>query len=421
MARSGKWYKLDNVATIVPSSVSGADTRTFRLACELKDNIDPDLLQEALDHTIPDFPYLQSVLRKGFFWYYLDFRNVRPIAEEETSSPCAPLFFDGRKNLLFRVLYFRKRINLEMFHVLSDGTGAFVFFRALVLSYLSLRYQLHFEPDDETRATESQKSNDAYRQYYRRQKGLSQFKSMTSKKAYHLKGEPDEYDLPHFMEATVSAEKVRALAKKYQVSVGELTVSLYIAAVLDEMGNEDRERPVVISVPVNLRKYFPSETTRNFFGVINISYPAEEFDGTMESILSKVKNSFGEQLKPEQISKVMNSYEELEHNIGVKMIPLFIKDIVTHRLNHLAAQGVTGTLSNLGLLHVPENAEAHIEKFAAFMPAPSEQICVVTFGDRMVFGEASPYTKHESMLHFLRRLSDMGIPAELSVNDYEEE
>jgi hypothetical protein len=81
---------------------------------------------------------------------------------------------------------------------------------------------------------------------------------------------------------------------------------------------------------------------------------------------------------------------------------------------------VTSTLSNLGRIDMPEEAVPYIDKFSAFMTAPSEQICIATFQDRMVFGEVSAFTTHEIMLHFFRRLTEMGIPVELATNDYQE-
>jgi hypothetical protein len=421
MGQPRKWYKLDNCATIVPSSARGADTRVFRITCELKEDVDPALLQKALDRTVDSFPYLLSVLRKGFFWYYLDSRDIRPVVTEDALPACSPLYYEGRKNLLFRVNYYHRRINLEMFHVLSDGTGAFMFFRALVLGYLSLRYGLDLAGLPEEKSSETEKSSDAFRHYYERQTGLKQLKSMAGSKAYHLKGDRDENLLPHLVEGTVSAGLFREQAKQYGVSVGVLAASVYIAAVIDEMSVRDKSRHVVVvSVPVDLRRYFPSETTRNFFGVINVAYPPDHFDGKLESILQEVKGSFDDQLSQEKISQVMNSYEELEHNVAIKMVPLVLKDIATGYLNRMATKGVTSTLSNLGRIDMPEEAVPYIDKFSAFMTAPSEQICIATFQDRMVFGEVSAFTTHEIMLHFFRRLTEMGIPVELATNDYQE-
>ena len=41
-------------------------------------------------------------------------------------------------NYLFRVTYYKKRINLEVFHVLTDGMGGINFLRELTYQYLRL-------------------------------------------------------------------------------------------------------------------------------------------------------------------------------------------------------------------------------------------------------------------------------------------
>lgn len=420
MEGNRKWYQLDNVAKIVPSAARGGDTRVFRITCELKEDVDGAVLQTALDQTIEEYPHLLCVLRKGFFWYYLDSRNLSPQVEEENLPACSPLYFEGRKNLLFRVNYYRKRINLEMFHVLADGTGAFVFFKSLVTCYLACKYALPLQECPEETSSTLDKTSDAYRRFYQHQKGLKQLQEMQSQKAYHLKGELDANLLPHLVEGTVSVSRFLEAAHQYHTTAGVLATSVYIAAVIDEMSIREKRHPIVVSVPVNLRKYFPSETTRNFFGVINITFQPEQFDGHLESILGEVRTSYEQQLAPERILQTMNSYAALEHNLAIQMVPLFIKDIATSALNNLAKKGVTSTMSNLGNISMPPETIPYIDKFCAFMTAPSEQICIASFQDKMVFGEVSSYTTHEVMLHFFRRLTGMGIPVELATNDYEE-
>jgi NRPS condensation-like uncharacterized protein len=420
MKQPRKWYKLDNVATIMPSAAHGVNTRVFRIACELLEDVDGVVLQEALDRTIVSFPYLLSVLRKGLFWYYLDSRDIRPVVTEDALPACSPLYYPGRKNLLFRVTWYRKRINLEMFHALMDGTGGLVFLKALVTCYLSIRHGFRLPDAPDGTASQEDQAVDAYRHYYERQKGLRQLQAMASSRAYCLRGERDQDLLPHLIEGTVSASRFVKAAKENSASVGVFAVSVYIAAAMDEMSVRDRKRPIVVSVPIDLRRFFPSGTNRNFFGVINVFYRPKEYDGKFESIVTAVRESFAKQLSAGNVSQVMNSYEELEHNMAIKMVPLFFKDIATGFLNDLALKGETTTLSNLGTIEMPEETVPYISKFCPFMTAYSEQICVPTFGDNMVFGEVSAYTTHTIMLNFFRRLVALDIPVELASNDFEE-
>lgn len=52
-----EWTKLDNAAKIFPPNSNERDTKVFRFVCELKDEVDKDILQEAVDKTLPLFPF----------------------------------------------------------------------------------------------------------------------------------------------------------------------------------------------------------------------------------------------------------------------------------------------------------------------------------------------------------------------------
>jgi NRPS condensation-like uncharacterized protein len=341
------------------------------------------------------------------------------VVEEEHSPACMPLYIKGKKALLYRVNYFKKRINLEMFHVLADGTGAFMFFKNLITRYLQIRYNLSedIKPSDDFSVEE--KNVDAFTDNYSKQKGLKQLHEMRSVKAYQVSGELDDNLLPHLLEGTVSASKFLELAHKYNTTVGVLCVALYIKAVIQGMNRHQRKKHVVVSVPVNLRQFYKSGTARNFFGVINIDYDPAKYTGEINSITDQVAADFKEKLAPENIEKTMNSYSALEHNLAIKMVPLPIKDFTIGRFDSAAKRGVTTSMSNLGLIKMPKEVEDYIDRFGAFMTASSQQVCVCTFKDKMVFGEVSPYKTHKTMLNFFRCLTEEGLEIELGTNDYD--
>ncbi len=421
MNRSANWYKLDNAAKIVPSTARGANTRVFRITCELKEEVDKNTLQTALDETIEEFPFFNCVLHRGIFWYYLEDSNLRAVVEKESTPACLPLYIPGHKNLLYRVNYYEKRINLEMFHVLADGTGAFMFFKNLIIRYLQLKHGLEADITPFDDFSMEEKNGDAFRDFYSKQKGLKQLREMSSVRAYQLSGEIDDNLLPHLLEGTISAGKFLDVAHKYNTTVGVMCVAVYIKAVLQSMSLFQRKRHIVVSVPVNLRQFFKSGTARNFFGVINIDYDPAQGTGELEEIISFVDKSFKEKLSSENIQKTMNSYSALEHNVGIKIIPLPIKDMGIGFFDRNAKKGVTSSMSNLGQIKMPEEVEDYIDRFSAFMTAASQQITVCSYKDKMVFGEVSPYKTHRVMLNFFRCLTDMGLEVELGSNDYDEE
>lgn len=419
---SHKWYELDNAAIIIPGSVRGSDTRVFRITCELKEDVDPDILQKALDQVLPEFSYLNCALRKGLFWYYLDSIPESAKVGKDHLPALSPLYFPGRYSLLYRVTYYGRRINLEMFHVLADGTGAFVFFRSLVTEYLSLRHGITVTRDVTETSSGEEKSSDAFSQYYRREKKSSQLRQMTSTRAYQVKGEHDPNQQNHLIEGIVSAGQFVDLAHQYHTTVGVLITALVIDAIVKGMSVHDRaKKPVVISVPVNLRRFFPSETIRNFFGVINVRYDASGYDGKLEPVIAVVKQSFAEQLVPEKISQTMNSYSALAGNFAVKLIPNLLKEPGLKFFTSLTKSGVTGSVSNLERIRMPEEIAGYIDHFAAFMSAIRFQITIASYGDKLVFGSAGSDLDHRMMLQFYRTLTKLGLSVTIATNDYNEE
>ena len=123
------WRSLDNAAKLFSAASSPKDTRVFRFYCELKEEVEENVLQEALDQTIEKYPVFLSVMRKGLFWHYLEKSELRPIVRKEYKEPCSSLYVRDKKTLLFEVTYYKKRINFEVFHALTDGTGATEFLR----------------------------------------------------------------------------------------------------------------------------------------------------------------------------------------------------------------------------------------------------------------------------------------------------
>ena len=84
------WYKVDNVAKVFLASASARDPRVFRLSCTLNEEIDPDLLNEALRENElrrPGFELLiKSLLLK------LLVIVGRELTDDLTDSKTRPLF-----------------------------------------------------------------------------------------------------------------------------------------------------------------------------------------------------------------------------------------------------------------------------------------------------------------------------------------
>ena len=167
-----RWRRLDNASKIFPATSNNRDTKVFRLSCQLYEDVDPLVLQEAVELTLDNFPLYRSVLRRGAFWYYFESSDIIPQVEEESQAVCAPIYIRDKRNLLFRVIYYKKRINLEVFHALTDGAGVIWFMESLIYFYITTKYK---DVDSEIpkinhKASISQKRDDGFQKIYNKGK-----------------------------------------------------------------------------------------------------------------------------------------------------------------------------------------------------------------------------------------------------------
>src|SRR5699024_11277684 len=93
----------------------------------------------ALDTIYDRYLLYHAVLRRAVFWYYLQDSDLRPTVMADTKHTCAPIYDADRTGLLFRVIHHHERIILEVFHALSDGTGALWLLTDLAGEYIQLR------------------------------------------------------------------------------------------------------------------------------------------------------------------------------------------------------------------------------------------------------------------------------------------
>lgn len=414
------WSKLDNAAKAFPPTVKKSDTRVFRFSCELFEEIDEAILQKALDKAVMGFPHFLSVMRKGLFWYYLEQCDIKPVVLPETKMPCSQLYKSGYKTLLFEVTYFRNRINLEIFHSLTDGLGGIQFFQAIVLEYLIQKHKTDFGEDVpflNNNSSLSERGKDSFFDYYKKGKDSNKVKK---EKAYVFRGPRREDDSIIVMEGRLSVKAVLELAHKYNTTLTAFIISVFIYSIGKEMTESNRKLPVVIDVPVNLRKYFSSHTTRNFFAMISIKYNFKDKNDSFEEIIAAVSEAMKNEITKERLSHVMKSFAKLEHNAFIRIVPLPIKDFVISAERRKMDKVGTSVVSNLGAIDMPEAVRKYINSFSVISSTLSTQLCMCSYGDNLELGFTSSFIETERQKNFFRTLSELGLNVEIFCNDFNE-
>ncbi len=417
--RPVEWLKLDNAAKIFPPNTSEKDTKVFRFVCELKEEINKEILQQALDKALSLFPVYQSVLRRGLFWYYFEATEEKPIVVEERKQPCSMLYQPNRRNLLFEVSYFNCRINFEVYHALTDGTGALGFLKTIVYYYLIIKYEEDFKdglPKLDYDASFTQKMDDSFLKHYNGDKTLDKIRL---RRAYRISGRRSIDNRLKIVEGVMSVKEVLGLAHNHNTTLTIYLTALFMKAIYMDMPNRSKKYPVILTVPVNLRSYFPSVTARNFFATVNISYDFAKNSDELEDIIATVKNSFEKELTEERLRDHINRLSALEHNVFMRVIPLVLKDYILRLATYLSDRGITATLSNIGRITATKELIPYIHLFDCFTSARRPQIAMCSFEDELVISFTSPFVGTDIQKNFFRMLTQEGVAVSIASNNRE--
>ncbi len=413
--RPKRWMKLDNAAKIFPSNSDKKDPKVFRFACELNEEVNPEILQQALEKSLEKFRGYLTVLKHGFFWYYLEATDMRPEVREEYQPACAPIYDPDVPSLLFEVTYFKKRINLEVFHVLADGTGAVEFLKAIVCHYLIMAHPEHFgiKPEfPELDSSMSERMADSFQKYYDPKKKKSRMNGF----AYKIKGQKLAENRIKFIEGIMPVDRLLALARQKKTTITILLTAILIRSIFEIMPLRERTSPITISVPVNLRNHFQSDSVRNFFVIIYVTYTGTGDMPELEEIINAVEGELHKGMEPERLEENMSTMIGFEKNAAIRAIPLAIKDLGLRIAYNFTDLSVTAALSNIGVVKLPEIYSEFINLFDVMSNTKKIQVCMCSYKNNMVVNFADKFVSSDIQKNFFRALTDMDIPIEIATN-----
>ena len=256
------WLKVDNAGKIFPAVSNNSRSSTFRLSFELKSDVNPYLLEKVVNKLLPRFETFNVKLKKGLFWNHFAANNSYFKVEQENAI-IGQYKMKSPSQYCFRVLYFQRRITLETFHALSDGTGALEFLKSIVFEYLK---EQGYSLESENKIISDKVINpyeklDAFSYSYDKNNRLS----LSEDKAYKLKGDLYQDNWNSFIKATFSSENYLNICKKYNVTATQYLASLLIYSIYsNQPACKKSKKPIKIFIPVNLRQFFEVNTLRNF-------------------------------------------------------------------------------------------------------------------------------------------------------------
>lgn len=421
--RERSWEKLDNTANIFPVIASDQMTNTYRISCCLKEIVDAKMLQEAVDSVTPRFPGFHVRLRSGVFWYYLE-ENHKPAprVKEEHTYPCRLIHTSRNNSYLFRVTYFRDRINLEVFHALADGMGGVGFLREIVYQYLRLVHEDLRREGDGLSAETSLDREDAFLRNYRRAH-KNQYKSG---KAYLIRGRRLPANAMGIFHGYMSVSELKEVARqRYGISINEYLIATYIRAVFCEDYHRlvKSGRPLRVAVPVNLRPFFASETTKNFFVMVSAEFLPQKEDYSFAEIAVIVHESLRSQINRENLEAIFSYNVSNQDYLAARAVPLPLKNLAMRFVYNRTAAANTTTITNIGNIAVEEKYRPYIRAFHCFLAFSRGQglkATITSYQDTLVFSVTSQWEGTGIQREIFRQIARDGIHVTLECNGVNE-
>lgn len=420
------WYKLDNAAKIFPFIYSPKDTNSFRLSCVFKEPINVLYLMPALKKALKRFPTFCVRLKNGIFWQYFDHNNSTPIIKKENPNLCLSVHPKKNNGFLFTLSHNEKRLILEVFHSLSDGAGALEFFKCICYYYLiECGHEICNNGEvltDEYEKLASEKEDSFSWSYDKRVKPHE-----GEENAYQLKGHSYPDVFAGIIHVVTPLDKLKEVSRRYEATITQYLSGCVLKAIYDIYYSRENKpkRPVALFLPVNARKFFDSQSMRNFALYVRVHTRYEGEDVTLKSMIKLVKETLDIELNKERLATRISYNVRFEKYWFIRILPLFLKKIGMKIGYHVQGTDAnTISFSNLGKVELPKDMEKYIEQFEFLIP-PNHKLPYsmggVSYNNKFVLSFGCRYIERYFIRHIVDQLVRDGLQIEVQTNDLEVE
>ncbi|MBP5684341.1 MAG: hypothetical protein J6X02_03695 [Bacilli bacterium] len=359
---SKKWMRLDNAALIYPPSVKKKYAMMFRLTISFKDKIDKDILAEALRNTLVRLPSFAYRLRRGLLWYYLEKIDGIPPILDDVKNPMRMINFKDNNYFMFRVRVYEKRLALEFFHALTDGTGGVTLLLTLSREYIRLKYGVETPYTDKILNLNDKPKKEEYEDSFKRHVG--DVGSLEKEEAaYHLKGRLLPSHMLNIITGKMKIDALKKLCMEYDCTITVFLTSIMFMCFQEIQNNnhDKKKKPIKVSIPVNLRKFFDSITLRNFSSYVNPKIDTKLGDYTLEEVIKEVKGQLEYMVNEKKLRSKFTGNVNMERKIWIRLMPTFIKMKALSISDYLMGDRYcTTTFSNYGLINIPEEMQKYV-------------------------------------------------------------
>lgn len=416
------WLRLDNAGVLYSAIQKAKYSAVYRFSAVMTEKVDPIALQRAVDKTMPRFPGFRVHLKKGAFWCYFEpNEEPGPFVKKDIANPCQPIRVKEDNGWLVRFFYYEHRISLEVFHAISDGGGAIIFFRTLLAVYLrELGHEIPCSDGilDVEESPRKEEIEDSYSKYAtgKVHRGAWQ------KTAYPNISEPEPFYTLNVTMGFLPVDKLKEVAKSHNASITEYLAAVLIQAILENQHAEKRrkEKPVALAIPINLRPWFESETLRNFIITIRPCVDPSLGEYTFQEIVDYVHYFMRLNINRQQMQSAFTGNVRFTTNRFLQVIPVVLKNpVMAFSYQLVGVRPFSATYTNPGPFHVPQEMERHIQHMEVILgqaTRPSPHCASISYGNTMEITFAGTGISSETERRFFTHLVKAGIPVKVESN-----
>lgn len=414
------WLKLDHAAIIYPPTTSRRIAAMFRLSVSLDHTVDKDILKAALQNTLRRIPSFGYRLRQGLFWWYFTRLDAEPEIKDDANNPMLRIDEKRNRYYLFRLRCYENRIALEVYHALADGTGGLTFLMTLTAEYLRLKCNDPIEYSDivlnPSDAPDPEEYEDSYIRFSRKAGAMEQ-----STRAYHVPGAEEDPHILNLITGKIPLDELKSTAKAYNCHITSFLCAVMIDAIQQiQEENAQKKHPIIISVPVNLRQFYPTKTLRNFSSYLFVGIDPKLGHYSFDEIVSQVSGQMSLLATEKRMNAKMTANVQMTNNIFFRAIPTFIKKpILSVGELLMGDRCCSNSLSNLGYVSLPDTLEKHIDRLNFMLGRPRAKpgsTTCVGYGNNLYITFSRKIKETDTEKYFFQKLVQLNIPVEIESN-----
>jgi hypothetical protein len=193
-----------------------------------------------------------------------------------------------------------------------------------------------------------------------------------------------------------------------------------VIAMQDAQLPRRRQRPVKITIPVDLRRLYGSRTLRNFSLVLNVGVDPRYGQYSLEELCRSIYHQLCAGATPQNMAGMIAANVQPQKLIPLRLTPVFLKDFVMDLVYRRSGEGGGSlNISNIAHLELPEVLRPYVTRME-FIIGPQRSYpnncSVLSYGGKTYINMIRSIRESELERRFFSRLVELGIPVEIECN-----